>query len=569
MNFAAFDSGSCNGRHVRRSRARNLATTSLCSLGIVGVMMQMSTALAANLTPPFTVFADDVTQATDANVMNVIVKMKAGDDRYTIKSKIVASGNMTVNGGSGDDTLRVLAAGEVHVIGTTTFSQTENFLNQGNFVTGSLTYNGGTGVDVVTNAGVLRVKTGDGLFRGLDGADVFDNHGSLRVLGANDLNVLGFETVRNNGAGNIFGSGNTTFDGGANGALFRNAATLTSTGKLTIRNFVATSNAGNIFAKGGLTYRGTAGDDTLTNGMGALISVRNGNGVFDGLAGNDVFTNGGMLRVLDGNNLVIRNIETVNNAASGIIIGTGNTIFDGGANGALFRNAGTVTSTGGLIIRNFGVTRNTGTINANGGLIYRGGLGDTFTNSATGLIRVDNGAGLFDGMGADSFANNGTLRVLNSNPLKITDFIATSNTGNIFANHGFTYQGTAGDDTLTNGTGALISVRNGNGVFDGLAGNDVFTNGGMLRVLDGNNLVIRNIETVNNTASGIILGTRNTIFDGGANGALFRNAGTVTSTGGLTIRNFGVTSNTGISSPMAGLSIGVAWVTPSPTAQPA
>ena len=452
---------------------------------------------------------------------------------------ILGTGNTTfANGALFRNAGRVTSTGKLTIRNFGATSNTGNI-----FANGGLTYQGTTGDDTLTNGtgALISVGNGNGVFDGLAGNDIFTNNGILRVLDSNNLTVRNIETVNNNANGIILGTGNTTF---ANGALFRNAGRVTSTGKLTIRNFGATSNTGNIFANGGLTYQGTTGDDTLTNGMGALISVGNGNGVFDGLAGNDIFTNGGMLRVLDGNNLAIRNIETVNNTASGTILGTGNTSFDGGANGALFRNAGTVTSTGKLTIRNFGAARNTGNIFANGGLIYQGGLGDTFTNSATGMIRVDNGAGLFDGMGADSFANNGTLRVLNSNPLKITDFIATSNTGNIIANQGFTYQGTAGDGTLTNGTGALISVRNGNGVFDGLAGNDIFTNRGKLQVRDGN-LAVRNIETVNNTASGIILSTRSTVFDGGANGALFRNAGKVISKGKLTIRNFDATSNTG------------------------
>jgi len=454
----------------------------------------------------------------------------AGDDTITNNGTLTVTGNIAgFFGGDGDaDTFTNNASKTVNVTGQTQFQ----------------------GFESITNAGTF--TSGDGfIVNGSDNDDAFDNSGTLNITGAAQFIFYGGEdSFTNSGTVTISTTGD--FIGGAGDDTLTNTSTggLTVTGLMTISEFETVDNDGTIDANGGVTYNGTSGadvylytgtgnfnvtggafsfnasggNDDFTIDVGSKITVTGNNAVFDGGTGTDTFTNSGSVKTVTSGNITIQNFETVTNNGNtfdaagnftytgtaandiftnnGSIIAAGTGTFDGlgGTSDDLVNSAtGVITITGLTTIQNIETVSNAGDINANGGLNYYGSAGDdTLTYNGAGTLDVTGDLNLDGLAGTNGFTAAAGSHITVSGLTSIDNFATFASNGS-FGSNALDYDGTAGDDTFTNG--GTLNVTTTADFNSGAGTGDILSNLAGKTITVGGLMTIADIETVNNAGT--------------------------------------------------------------------
>lgn len=626
----------CGGRRVRSAI---LSASGLASAVVAGAILQAAAAIAADYTFTGNNSPEDQIFAAPAAYGNMTFDMGGGADSAQFNAAVTASGTVDFDGQGGDDTFSTSAGGSLTVTGATLISNTETLTNDGTLSTGILTYTGTAGDDVITNNGTLTVTGATAGFIGDDGdADSFTNNATKMVTVTGQAQFVGFESIANagtfvSGAGfivngsdnddtfdnsgtlNITGigqfifydgtdsftnSGTTTistagdFLGGDGDDTLTNTATgsLTVTGLTTISGFETVDNDGTINANGGVSYTGTSGadvylytgtgnfnvtggaftfnasggNDDFTIDIGSKITVTGNNAVFDGGTGTDSFTNSGTVKTVTSGNISVQNFETVTNNGN-TFDAAGNFSYTGTAANDIFTNNGSITAAGtgtfdgldgtsddlvnsvtGVItvtglttIQNIETVTNAGNINANAGLNYYGSAGnDTLAYTGSGTLDVT-GALNLDGLaGTNGFTAAAGSHITVSGLTSIDNFSTFASNGSLGTN-ALDYDGTAGDDTFTNG-GTLNVTTTAD--FDGGAGTGDALNNLAAKVISvGGLMTIGNIETVNNAGTINANGGLNYNGSAGNDALSYLGAGNLNVTGAFTLNGNGGTDS--------------------------
>jgi Ca2+-binding RTX toxin-like protein len=403
-------------------------------------------------------------------------------------SIIGVSGNNTLNGGAGDDTLRVdssigdnlLDGGDGNDSLLTSFISDE----KGNLITdsnGSNTLNGGTGDDILRGGG----STGNDLLSGGEGNDFLD--------------ISGFSKAEKYDTYILLSSGNNLLDGGAGDDILN-----------------AEYSSGNNLLYGGAGNDGLSasydsrGNNLLDGGDGNdfLLALRaSGNNTLNGGAGDDTLrvnssTGDNLLNGGDGNDSFYIDTSFPDTIDSGLVT----QIVDGGKGDDYLSvdNSNTIT---------FNAITNIGVITASRyRVIYKNierfNISGTYNDDY--IVGSDGNDTLYTGYGGNDTIDGGKgddlLRVdysVYSNPTGaiITTIDATTNIGAITAGTNrvsyknierFNISGTQYDDYIvaTDGSDTLSTGYGGNDTIDGGKGDDLLrvdygsSTGGIITTID-------------------------------------------------------------------------------------
>ncbi len=424
-----------------------------------------------------------------------------GDEGADVFENIGDATSITFSGGADGDIFINTGTGSVDLINFGGDDGADIFTNAGTAF--DIVFSGGADADIFTNAGTVENKID---FSGDDGADTFNNEGTAVLI---DFSGGADSDIFNN---NSLGTGTIIFGGDDGADTFNNV------GGASLIEFNGDDGAdifNNLGDAGMIDFDGGADADIFNNIGDATNTID-----FSGDDGNDLFTNTGTATT------VIFTGGADDNAFGNA--GTIDTItFTGGADGDVFENVGDVGSLtfggddGANSLTNFG----TGTIDS---LTFTGGADDdVFTN--LGSINGTNAGDMIDFTGddgIDTFNNSGTINV---------DIVFTGGADDdLFVNEGtvdsmINFGGDDGADILVNeGTATDIT-------FTGGADGDVFINTGNVTsdlVFNGDQdpSDTQTADPSNDADQFLNQGNVNSLtFNGGADGDLLVNEGTVTS----------------------------------------
>ncbi len=469
--------------------------------------------------------------------------------------RLQGAGPVTVNGTLALDAGTIASAGGVTVNGTTGVSGGASQLTGSSLTTsglaiasGSLTVVAGSTLGLtgtlaksiaagatLTNAGTVNLAVGADM-TGVTGAGTFQNNAGGTVNStAPGLTTLVSSIFNNNGIVNVDGGTLRLTGGGTDtGAYVVDAATTLEFGGGT-RNLNAGSNVTGLGA---------------VNVSGGTVNVNGNYGI--ATTGTTSVTGGDALRF--NVDVTFANAFTLTGGESVALAGTGNIVMNGDFNWSGdtdTRGTGTLTTNGNVIVTGpaipgigHGIGKpwtNNGTVTfANGGLV-KFTAGGSWTNSATGVVNLDNGAaepvGYFNGV-VPTFLNQGRIVKSAAGVQNFNGTVRFNNTGAGAGRGVHVMAGTlrlngGGTDTGTYAIDAGTTLDFGGGARALNAGSSV-TGAGTLLVSGGTTNVNAVFGATTTTISG---GTAN--FNANVTGA-----GTVTVSGGTANVNAGYGATT-------------------------
>ncbi|WP_200155211.1 beta strand repeat-containing protein, partial [Chromatium okenii] len=438
---------------------------------------------ATNLVTLGTGWTDVATNAPAAVTDSDNYTVDTLNDIITVASGFYAPGNISVNGGAGDDT--------VTVTGANTADWTVND-----------TVKGGTGTDTLT------LVSGSGL--------AITDAANLNEFETYKFGDVGTEDSRTQAYSLTTKVADLDGSGGVTTVTFDASALTTGTLTLDLTTSTAlTDKASIIGGDGADTITGGAGADTITGGTGDdSLTGGTGDDSFIGGLGNDTLTGGSgsdtffaasgvdTITDLSGSDAIyISTVATVNATATGAWAAVGATSFNGGTvnitaagfninvSGASSSSGWTITNAGnGTAVTLVGDTNNDTITGGSGDDSITAGSGDDSITAGDGIDNITAGDGddtlvgaqddtlLGGDAGADTLqiganfndANDGQIDTIETVVLTATGL--TVNLGDQsedltitgFATGASTITGGAGDDTITGGTGTdLINAGTG------------------------------------------------------------------------------------------------------------
>jgi len=420
---------------------------------------------------------------------------------------VVISGNVTLTG----DGRIVLGNGSNNLLTGANAGTLDTLTNVSATISGGGDIGGGTLALTNEAAGVINANaaTAELLIASLAGA--FVNHGLVEATAAGGL-LIQSTTIANtggtilaNGGGVVtlestdiqggsvagLGGGVVTVGGNYTTTLDGSAASVTTTGVITVVNQSQLNVLGSIVNKGTLllgaqNYQSDlilSGATTTLSGGGQVQLDGNNNAIIEGAATSDLLVNAG--DTIIGGGLLGNGAMALDNRAGGVIDAAGTSdALTVTTTAASMSNEGLMEDTGtaGLVLAGITIA-NTGTIEANGigahvdltgNTTIKGGVLATpvvTIGSATGsgVVQVDFGnAATLDGS-AGSLTNLGTFEVDNDAAVSLLGTIV--NSGTILLadnNYGASLYADSPSTTLTGG-GQVVLVDDPNGLIQGVA----------------------------------------------------------------------------------------------------